>query len=542
MMPKQPNILFIICDDLAWGDLSCHGNPHISTPHLDQMRATGTSLSGYRSGPLCTPARACLMTGRYQQRTRAIDTYCGRSMIDPSERTLAQVLGGAGYRTGLFGKWHLGDCHPMRPCDLGFDDSLWHRGGGIGQQGDHPSNHAKHAAGGGSYFNPVCCRGTEDVATTGYCTDVFTDAAIEFVSHPHQAPFFAYLAFNAPHTPLEVGAEWAQPFLNAGLPDKAAQLYGMVANIDHNVGRIIAALDQHGLSESTLLVFTSDHGPCGSAKINGKTRWNADLRDYKGSLFEGGVRVPCLLRWPGTLQADHRIDAPTHPIDWLPSFAALCGAETPTDRCIDGVDLSPALLASEPVPERDLFFQWHRGDTPEIERNAGLLRWPWKWYSDKNCTEHLFNLSTDPLERHNLIAAEGQRADTMRADYRNWFTEVGSERCNNYDPPPITVGGAATNVRLSRNDWRVIGPDGWSENERGRWWITAPEHGRFTVSLSFDPGAPIENCCLAVDAELYRGGTTQTIDLAAGPHLIEAWCTDQKARRSALYVELSTPD
>ncbi|HVT75860.1 MAG TPA: sulfatase-like hydrolase/transferase, partial [Acidimicrobiales bacterium] len=187
----RPNVLVMMMDDLAYGDLACHGNPYVQTPNLDALYAQSVRFTRYASGPMCTPARASLMTGRYHLRTRAIDTFCGRSMIDPSEVTLGHVLQRAGYRTGAFGKWHLGDAYPMRACDLGFGETLMHNAGGIGQPGDHRENHWRE---GEAYFDPVLFRDGRPVRTDGYCTDVFADATIAFIEAHRDEPYFAYFA------------------------------------------------------------------------------------------------------------------------------------------------------------------------------------------------------------------------------------------------------------------------------------------------------------------------------------------------------------
>src|SRR5688572_7919191 len=226
------NVVVIMMDDLAWGDLACHGNPYVRTPVLDALHAESTRFTRYLSGPMCTPARASLMTGRYHHRTRAIDTFCGRSMIDPEEVTLGHVLQNAGYRTGAFGKWHLGDAYPMRACDLGFDETLMHNAGGIGQPGDHRENHWRE---GEAYFDAVLHRGGVPERSAGYCTDVFAESTIAFIDQSVAAgePFFAYFATNAPHTPLEVPEAFVAPYRsNPALGETHARLYAMVTNID----------------------------------------------------------------------------------------------------------------------------------------------------------------------------------------------------------------------------------------------------------------------------------------------------------------------
>ena len=254
-----PNLLFIICDDLAYGDLSLHGNPICRTPHLDGIAKEGVSAQRHLSGPLCSPSRACILTGRYNYRSRVVDTYCGRSIMDAEEVTLADQLRARGYQTGCFGKWHLGDTRPFRPEDRGFDETVWHLGGGIGQPGDHPGNFGR-----ASYFDPVLCRDGKFENFEGYCTDIFTSEAIGFIRRNKVRPWFAYVAFNAPHGPLQVDPASAADLAARGATGDLPAFYAMVENIDANVGRLLAALDAEGLRDDTVVVFTSDHGPCPS--------------------------------------------------------------------------------------------------------------------------------------------------------------------------------------------------------------------------------------------------------------------------------------
>lgn len=338
----RPNVLLVICDDLAWGDLAAHGNPHTATPHLDALHAVSARCNRHYSGPVCSPARASLMTGRYHYRTRVRDTYCGRSIMDPRERTLAHLLGEAGYHCGLFGKWHLGDCYPSRPIDLGFDECLMHLAGGIGQPGDRPANHYGEAT---CYFDPELVRNGVPEPSQGYCTDVFTDAAIAYIEERQgKGPWFAKVSYNAPHSPHQVPEEWAAPYHAMGLPERWALVYGMVANIDHNLGRLRETLAATGQADDTIVIFTSDHGPCGSARdAELGIRWNAGLRAQKGTVYEGGIRVPCLWHGPGIAVGD--VDEATHVIDVLPTLvsgpAVLCRTIGPSTGSTSG-RLSPA--------------------------------------------------------------------------------------------------------------------------------------------------------------------------------------------------------
>lgn len=472
-----PNIVFIICDDLAWGDLSSHGNPHIQTPELDRLRADGVRLTRYCSGPLCTPARAALMTGRHPYRTRAIDTYLGRSTIDPDERTLPELLRAQGYATGLFGKWHLGDTYPSRPHDKGFQEALYHAGGGLTQPGNLGRN---------SYFDPDLMHNGNLVRKHGYCSDVFTDACLEFITTHRQEPFFAYVGFNAPHCPFHIAEEWVAPFRHSGLPEKWQRLYGMVANIDWNVGRILKRLDESQLAENTIVVFTSDHGPCGSAQVDGKIRFNAGLRGQKSQMYEGGVRVPCLWRWPGHFPAGRDIDRLANPIDILPTLTT-----PPTDRKLDGRNLMP-LLKGESVdwPDRNICMQWHRGDVPQRGRNAVNIRQRWKWYRpEETGTEELFDIEADPFETNDVAAANPDIVKAMRAEYDAWFADVSTTRPDNYARPPIFLGSPHENPTvLSWQDWRIYGTEEkWTERNPGYWPVQVEQTGSYSLTIDLVP-------------------------------------------------------
>ena len=505
-MPNEtasPNVLLVLTDDLAYGDLACHGNPHVRTPELDRLHAESARLTHYCSGPLCTPARASLFTGRYPQRTRAIDTYCGRSMLDPGEVTLAKMLGDAGYRTGLFGKWHLGDSHPVRPCDMGFGESLVHLGGGLRQ----PAN-----VGYDGYFDPDLMHNGELVNRKGYCTDIFAEAAMEWIDEGGDAPFFCVLSTNAPHTPLEIGDQWADKYRGGDLPENLARLYGMVANIDWNVGRVRERLAAKGVAGDTLVLFVSDHGPAGGAGADGKGRFNSGLRGGKGTVYQGGLRVPCFWHWPGAIGGGRDIGRVAHPIDLLPTLAAFCGAQVPEDRMIDGCSLAP-LLRGEPAalenwPERHVVIQWHRGDEPQRYRNYAVIGDREKLCRPTDGEEdEWYDLASDYEERTNLAAERPDRVGALRRFYDDWFDDVGSTRPDNYLPPRIVVGTERENpVVLNRNDWRIKREEGqWIRPEDdGYWLIEVAESGLCDVSVYVPPVEEGAEVRLRVGARVWR--------------------------------------
>ena len=524
----RPNVVFIICDDLAWGDLACHGNPvPTRTPNLDAMHAGSTRLTRMCSGPLCTPARAGILTGRWHLRTRAFDTYCGRATLDPGEPTIARALQAAGYATGCFGKWHLGDNYPSRPCDMGFDESLVHLGGGIGQPGDRYENHERERE---SYFGPVLVRGGVPEATRGYCTDVITDACLDFLERRAGAaattPFFAYVGFNAPHTPLQVADEWAEPYRQAGINETHARLYGMVSNIDHNVGRVAAKLDELGLTDSTLVVFTSDHGPCGSAQnpeapAGERHRWNAGLRGIKGSMYQGGIQVPSFWRWPGQVPAGRDVERLAATVDVLPTLAELCGAGLP-EVPVDGVSLATELRGGAAPPvDRAVFMQWHRGDGPVRWRNCAVITQRWKLTRPhEDAADELYDIARDRRETADVAGAHPDVVADLRARYEDWFDDVGTTRgARTFDATTVPLGTPHENpVLLTQNDWRLVGGgEGWRDDRlRGTWKVRVDDAAaRFTVRLRFRADCPTGTAHLALDDDEW------TAPLTAGQHVCE---------------------
>jgi len=304
---KKPNVIVVITDDQGHGDLGFHGNPVIKTPNLDKLARQSVRMKNFHVSPVCSPTRASLMTGRYNYRTGVVDTFVGRSMMHSDETTIAALLRALGYRTGIFGKWHLGDNYPLRSIDHGFMESLVLTGGGIGQPSDPP--------GGESYFNPILQHNGKAVRKEDYCTDIFTDAAIDFVGKNKDSPFFCYVAFNCPHGPLEVPKKYHDmykdkinigQFPKFGFPvgkvnlDETAKIYGMITNIDDNIGRLLAKLDELGIADDTIVIFLTDNGPQ-------QPRYNSGMRGRKASLFEGGTHVPFFVRWPAQLPKDRDV-------------------------------------------------------------------------------------------------------------------------------------------------------------------------------------------------------------------------------------------
>jgi arylsulfatase A-like enzyme len=557
---KRPNVLLLITDDQGHGDLGCHGNPIIRTPHLDRLAQQGVQLTSFYVMPVCSPTRACLLTGRYNYRTGVVDTFLGRSLMHPDEVTLAELLGAAGYRTGIFGKWHLGDNYPMRPIDQGFQEALVLKGGGIGQPSDPP--------GGSSYFDPILQHNGKPEKTKGYCSDVFTDAAIRFIEQQREQPFFVYLAFNAPHAPLQVPDRYYEPYRKRNLkvedfpavghpiggkfdPDVTARVYGMVTNIDDNLGRLFARLDELKLADDTIVIFLTDNGPQ-------QPRYNSGMLQRKGSVHEGGIRVPCFVRWPAQLPAGRKVERIAAHIDIAPTLLDACGVKKPAKLAFDGTSLLP-LLKGEKVdwPDRTLYFQWHRGDVPQLYCACAARSQKYKLVQPLGAADgkapakpvfKLYDMEKDPLEMRDIADQHPDIVAKMRQGYEAWFKDVSSTR--GYAPPRIRLGSPHENPStLTRQDWR--GPRaGWAATSLGHWEVEVERPGTYTITLTLaeaKEGGTAHFALLGVEAKKdvkagARECTFEAVKLPAGAGKLEAWLAQGKETVGVQYVEVKRVD
>jgi arylsulfatase A-like enzyme len=528
-------------DDQGYGDLGAHGNPVIRTPNLDRFAKESVEFRAFHVCPVCAPTRASLMTGRYNYRTRVTDTYIGRALMDPAEVTLAEMLSNAGYRTGIFGKWHLGDNYPMRPIDQGFDEALVLKGGGIGQPSDPP--------GGESYFDPILQHNGKQEKVKGYCSDVFTKAAIQFIKKSGDQPFFVYLPFNAPHTPLQVpekdlalykGKDLSpSQFPDVGFPmprtfpeKETARVYGMETNIDRNVGRLLARLDELKLADDTIVIFMTDNGPQ-------QPRYTAGLRGRKGSVYQGGIRVPFFVRWPGHMKKGRKVEEPAAHIDIAPTLLQACGVGRPEGVQFDGVSLIGLIEGKvDRLPDRMLFSQWHRGDVPEKYRAFEARDRRWKLVQSLGVKEgpfsqepkfELFDLIEDPYEIHDRAGDHPEIVKRLKQAYSNWFDDVCSTR--GFDPPLIALGDPHENPTVfTRQDWRGL-KAGWKPGSLGQWAVDVKNEGPYRVTLTFRPPGPrgakllLDLGGASRDVEIGPGATSHTfahISLRPGPSFLRA--------------------
>jgi len=581
----RPNIVLIVTDDQGYAELGATGNPVVRTPNIDRFAGQSASLANFHAMPVCSPTRACLMSGRYYYRTGLTDTWMGCSMMDPSTTTIAQLLAGAGYRTGIFGKWHLGDTYPRRAMDKGFQESLVLNGGGLAQPGDPPDSADER----GAYFNATMRHNGEWIKTNGYVSDVITTAAINFIADKEHrlTPFFVYLPFNCPHSPHQVPDEYRAhyppaalapaKFPKAGNPMPAkqnyadiARVYGMIENIDDNIARLLAKLDELKLANDTIVVLFSDNG---CQHHNG---YNGGLRGWKGSTYEGGIRQFCFIRWPGHFKAGAKITPITSVIDIAPTLLDLAGAEGSSKTAIgaasrfDGLSLAP-LLRDETAaattaawPERALFFQWHRGAAPERYRSMAVRTQNWKLVQplsgggdkwDGKTDFMLFDMTADPFEQHNLAAQHPDIVAELKKDYDAWFD--GILRSHDFSKPQrITIGAPQENpVLLTRQDWR--GPRAsWNANGLGYWELTAPAPARYDIKLRFDALKNGGEATLTYSGgggsggnslkKTFRAGDTElvfkNVALPAGDGRLEATLKTSQIERGVNYVELARLD
>lgn len=443
---KAPNVLLILTDDQGFGDVGFQGNPYLRTPHLDALAEGGIRFEHFLASSTCSPSRASLLTGRHEFRNQVTHTIEGRYLLRADAPTMAEAFQAAGYSTAIFGKWHLGDTGLFHPLRRGFDESLLIGGGAIGQTLDYWGN---------TMFDPHLEHNETWKPFAGYATNILVDAAIEWTASADGQPWFCYLALNAPHTPLQVADNYIEPYLAMGLPERLARFYGMIENLDGQLGLFFETLRKRGELENTIIIFLGDNGTSlGGDPQEGE--FNGGLRGTKASAYQGGVRVPAVFAWEGRFPEGKVVETLAGLIDVWPTLAELCNlADAAPSFPWEGRSLAPLLhKGSQTDCWEDRFFythvaRWPSG-TPLGElpfRNSSIRN---QRYSLVNGVE-LYDLYNDPGETIDLSAKHEKVADLMREAYLDWWESVIEDIKH---VQPFLLGGEDNrSIHLTCMDW-----------------------------------------------------------------------------------------
>jgi len=457
--PQRPNIIIILADDLGYGDVGFNGNGIVETPILDQLARESVTLTQFHVSAVCSPTRASLLTGRHSLRTGVWSVTRGGETMRADEVTLAEALGPAGYRTALFGKWHNGSHYPHDPIGQGFQKFTGFLGG-------HSNS-----------WDPVLVENGKPRSFPGYLPDIITDEAVGFIDAPSDQPFFLYLPFNSPHSPFEAPQSLFAKYKAKGADDIEASVYSMTENLDANVGRILEALRRAEKDQNTIVIFMSDNGP---AFPGGSRRYNHGLKGWKGSLDEGGTRVPFILRWPAGLQGGRALSLPAQHIDILPTLLELAAVKRRQGPPLDGASLA-ALLKGGQAPEglssRKLFTHHFRNtqrpDEIAIMPAPGSVRQgDYLAVQESDGKWRLYNLAVDPSQSFDIAQKNAAKTAELASAYREWFQSVSRGALH---PVPVELGhDEAPSVTLEAHEASLFGTGisyrggyGWTHD-----WVT----------------------------------------------------------------------
>lgn len=471
---SRPNVIFIMTDDQGKNDLGCEGNRFIQTPNIDSFYKDAVRLTNYHVSTTSAPSRSSIMTGRHTNRLNMFHTISGRSLLFEDEVLLSQIFAQNGYINGMFGKWHLGDNYPFRPEDRGFHEVVRHGGGGVGQGPDYWNN---------DYFDDTYWHNGKMEEYKGYCTDVFFDNALDFIEDNKDRPFFCYIATNAPHSPLNVPEEYLRKYDNADIPENMKRFYGMITNIDDNFLRLEQKLDELGLTDNTILIFTTDNGTAGGTAV-----YDAGMKGGKGSVYEGGHRVPFYIRWPkGNLRGGKDINTLVAHYDLLPTFVDLLGMDFNPVKPLDGMSFKPLLYGnSDNWPNRILYI--------DNQRELNLIKYKSYTVMDNRWRlvngNELYDMENDLKQEHNVIAYHPEIVEKLSLGYESWWSSIIGEGVDERYAY-IKAGSDRENpVRISAHDMFNGTLSVWHQNHAitcgratGLWKIEFIESGKYKISL-----------------------------------------------------------
>jgi len=494
---EAPNVVIILTDDQGWGDIASHGNPDIDTPVLDQLAASGARFDRFFVSPVCAPTRASLMTGRDHLRTGTQWVTYGLENMNSDEVTFGEVFKEAGYQTGLFGKWHNGSHYPMDPNGQGFDTFFGFKQG-------HWNN----------YFDTELEYNGAAVQTKGFITDVLTDSALAYIERNKDVPFLTYIPYNAPHSPFQVPDNYFNKYKSKGLSDKNASVYGMVENIDDNIGRILSKLEDLHLSENTIVIFMTDNGP------NGDDRYNGNMKGWKAKVDEGGVRVPLFIRWPAKIKAGTIVKELTAHIDLLPSLVDLAGIDFKPSNPLDGKSFAPLIFEENPEWNDRLFFT-HQSRWDSLEQFPASVRnnrYRAVRYGDD---WELYDMQQDPSQRKNIAEENPESVKNLSESYEKWFVEVTKDLPASrpipvgFDESPRTYlpavessfSGEITFEGTSgwSNDWLV----NWKSTKDEVWWdLDVVKAGEYEIVVEYTLEKGSEGIKLVASIEELKNSIT----------------------------------
>jgi len=527
---KRPNVLFVLTDDQGIGDMHCLGNPYLKTPNMDRLYSEAVRLTNFHVDPTSAPTRSALMTGRYSSRTGVWHTLQGRSIMNAEEVTMAQIFRENGYRTGIIGKWHLGDAYPYHPLFRGFEECVVHGGAAVGQNPDYWRN---------DYFSDTYNHNGVMQHYEGYCTDVWFGEAERFISEHKAEPFFCYLAINAPHFWYFVPDSYTTPYREMGMSDQRARFSGMIANIDENLGRLRDKLSQLGIADNTILIFMSDNGS--GFLEHDDFYYNGGRRGIKESVYEGGHRMFFFVYYKdGKLTGGRDVAQLSAHFDLLPTLSAICGLKNDHKVDLDGIDISAQLQGKAPAIPRTLVVHHQRVDMPVKYKNYCVMEGEWRLVGNGDQRE-LYNLATDPGQENDLAKSEPARLKAMQAAYEKWWVHI-SDRFDSYSE--IYIGAPEEPVSwLTCHDWHSDKQlSTWDphvirakEQGNGYWTVKVVRSGTYTFTLRTypieeDTQMGVDRVKMTIGDQSWEGtcfpGASQvtlTADLKAGSYRMQTW-------------------
>ncbi|MBM3861500.1 MAG: arylsulfatase [Verrucomicrobia bacterium] len=471
----KPNVVIVLVDDMGYGDIAAHGNPVIRTPQLDRLHAESVRLTDFHVDPTCSPTRAALMTGKYSHHVKVWHTIAGGNHLRANELTMADAFRANGYRTGMFGKWHLGSNLPYRPIDRGFDEWLGQGDGGVGTTDDYFLNDRVN--------DHFIHNGERDKPMEGWAEEVFFNSAIDFIrgSKKAEKPFFIHLATYAPHKPVVLPDPSCADDYKKKVDDETAFFFATIEKIDAQIGRLRATLAEVGLERDTILIFMTDNGGTTGVKL-----FNAGMKGGKGSVYDGGHRVPCFVHWPdGGLRQGQDITSLNANFDVLPTLVDLCGLKLPRNVDFDGRSFRAQLLdAKTETPERTLFVELQRSFTAEKWRGAVGMTSRWRLVNNKE----LYDIKADPRQTNNVIAEHPDVVATIRQEFESYWTKVTP---GDRDRAEFIVGDdRQSETVLSSSDWYLPENPPWNHvhianglTASGDWIIRAAGTGTYRFEV-----------------------------------------------------------